>query len=319
MPGSWRIVRVFAFVLMLAGHVLAQEVEKVAPELDSDAGVSSRAPDSDVPKIHIPVLPVLVEPEEIDDTPEPPKPKPDRGPVPVTSLSEDTWYVVESNIPLIVLHSPSGHVSVQPDQGPIKVRGKFVDGTGKTETRTFNSKHLYFINAIKAGKIELLIVPQGVQEEKDVIRQPLTVMGVAPIPPPEPPPGPGPTPPGPMPPEPDPGPTPGPVTSFHVIFVKESATTLNAEQSSIPAAKVLRDYLNLKTTPEGGLTGWREYDPHQNTANEQPTMKALWTKVKPSLQRFPCMVVEVNGDAKVMPFPANVTEALSVLKKAAGE
>jgi hypothetical protein len=104
-----------------------------------------------------------------------------------------------------------------------------------------------------------------------------------------------------------------------VIFVKESGATLNAEQSSIPAAKVLRDFLSAKTTQEGGLSGWREYDPQQNTANEQPTMKALWAAVKPSLQRFPCMVVEVNGNATVMPFPANVNEALSVLKKAAGE
>jgi len=317
-PSSWRIAGVLTCMLILAGHVVAQDIEKVAEPVSAEAGVSSPAPQDEVPKIHIPVLPVLVEPDEIDDTPEPPKPKPDRGPVAVTSLSEDTWYVVESNVPLIVLHSPSGHVSVQPDQGPIKVRGKFVDGTGKTETRTFTSQHLYFINAVKAGKIELLIVPQSVQDEKEIIRQPLTVMGISPIPPPDPQPGPGPTPPGPMPPQPDPTP-PGPVTSFRVIFVKESGATLNAEQSSIPAAKVLRDFLSTKTTQEGGLSGWREYDPQQNTANEQPTMKALWAAVKPSLQRFPCMVVEVNGNATVMPFPANVNEALSVLKKAAGE
>ena len=145
----WTILTVFV-VGLLAGLAAAQEVPEPKPAEPSK------------PKIHIPVLPVLVEPEIIDDTPEPPKPKPDRGPVPVTSLSEDTWYVVESAVPLIVLHSPAGHVSVQPDQGPIKVRGKFVDGTGKTETRTFSSPHLYFINAVKAGKIELLIVPEGV-------------------------------------------------------------------------------------------------------------------------------------------------------------
>ena len=217
-------------------------------------------------------------------------------------------------MPLIILHSPAGHVSVQPEAGPVKVRGKFVDGTGKTETRTFSSPHLYFINAVKAGKIELLIVPEGVQSEADVIRQTLTVMGLAPIPPPDP--GPGPMPPGPTP---QPEPTPGPVTTFRVIFVKESGSTLSAQQSSIPAAAEIRNYLNRKTTSEIAVPGWREYDPQQNVTNEQPNMKALWNAVKPNLQTFPCMVVEVNGRATIMPFPASVADAVQTLKKAGGE
>ena len=297
----WMILTVFV-VGMLAGLAAAQEV----PEPQSV--------DKSKPKIHIPVLPVLIEPDVIDDTPEPPKPKPDRGPVPVSVLSEDTWYVVESAMPLIILHSPAGHVSVQPEAGPVKVRGKFVDGTGKTETRTFSSPHLYFINAVKAGKIELLIVPEGVQSEADVIRQTLTVMGLAPIPPPDP--EPEPMPPGP---NPEPEPTPGPVTTFRVIFVKESGSTLSAQQSSIPAAAEIRNYLNRKTTSENAVAGWREYDPQQNVTNEQPNMKALWNAVKPNLQTFPCMVVEVNGRATIMPFPASVADAVQTLKKAGGE
>jgi len=292
------------FVGLLAGLAAAQELPERPP------GPVQK------PKIHIPVLPVLVEPEVIENQPEPPRPKPDRSPVPVASLSEDTWYVVESAMPLIILHSPAGHVSVQPDKGPIKVRGKFVDGTGKTETRTFSSPHLYFINAVKAGQIELLIVPEAVQAEADIIRQPLTVMGLAPIPPPDPEPGPGPIPPDPTP---GPEPTPGPVTTFRVIFVKESGSTLSAQQSSVPAAAEIRSYLNRKTTPENGVTGWREYDPQQNVTNEQPNMKALWNAVRPNLQTFPCMVVEVNGRATIMPFPANVADAVQTLNKAGGE
>jgi hypothetical protein len=286
--------------------VAADEVPKPLPDAISTQKKST-------PQIVIPVVPILDEGQVPEEDHPAPVPKPNRGPVPVSSLSEDTWYVIESPVPLIVLNSPAGHVGVQPEEGPVKVRGKFADGTGKTETRTFSSKHLYFVNAVKAGQIELLIVPIGVSAEAEVIRQPLTVIGLAPIPPPGP--GPGPTPePGPVPNDP-----PAPVSSFRVIFVKESGATLNAAQSSIPAAKVIRDYLVAKTTPENGQPGWREYDPDQATTNEQPTMQKLWEAVKPKVAKVPCLVIEVNGHATVMPFPASVDECMATLKKAGGE
>jgi hypothetical protein len=111
---------------------------------------------------------------------------------------------------------------------------------------------------------------------------------------------------------------PQPVRSFRVIFVKESGQTLSPAQTPIPGAKAIREYLNARTTKEGNQPGWREYDPQQSTANEQPTMAALWEAVKPKLQGVPCMVIEVNGRATVMPFPANVDEALAALKRAGG-
>ena len=119
-------------------------------------------------------------------------------------------------------------------------------------------------------------------------------------------------------PEPTPTPVPEPVKSFRVIFVKESGQTLAGEQLAIPGAKEIREYLTAKTTPEGNQPGWREYDPQQQTANEQPTMKALWEAAKPSLLPAPCLVVEVNGKATVMPFPKTVAEAVETLKKAGG-
>ena len=111
---------------------------------------------------------------------------------------------------------------------------------------------------------------------------------------------------------------PEPVRSFRVIFVKESGQTLSPAQTPIPGAKAIREYLNVKTTKEGNQPGWREYDPQQNTTNEQPTMTALWEAVKPKLQGIPCMVIEVNGRATVMPFPADVDAALAALKRAGG-
>ena len=118
--------------------------------------------------------------------------------------------------------------------------------------------------------------------------------------------------------KPAPVPVPEPVKSFRVIFVKESGQTLSAEQTAIPGAKEIRDYLTAKTTQEGGQVGWREYDPQQQTENEHPTMKALWQAAKPKLLTPPCLVIEVNGKATVMPFPGTVAEAVETLKKAGG-
>lgn len=131
-------------------------------------------------------------------------------------------------------------------------------------------------------------------------------------------PNPTPDPPEPDPPKPDP-PIPDPsVNSFRVIFVKESGSTLTAEQTAIPQAKAIRDYLTTKTTPEGGLAGWREYDPQQSTANEQAKMRDLWTSTKSAITAIPCMVIEVNGKATIVPYPRNAAEALATLKTYGG-
>lgn len=285
----------FACVLLMAVFDETPVVLKPAPE---------------TPQIHLPTTPVLVEPDVIDDEPEPPKPRPDRSPKPITTISDEQLYVIESTIPLIVLASPDGFVSIESEEGPQKVKAKFVDGTGKMETRVFHSKHLYFINAVKPGKLELIIVPVGVEKAENILRQELTVLGQMPNPPPDPV--------DPIDPPPDPVDPPAPVTSFRVIFVKESGDTLNAQQSAIPAAKVIQDYLLAKTTYEGTQHGFREFDPDQGTETETPMFKKLWEVVRPKITKVPCMVVEVNGHAVVMPFPANVDECMATLKKAGG-
>jgi len=152
-------------------------------------------------QIIFPIIPVLDE-KQIQEEDQP-TPSPKRLPKFVSDLSEETWLVIESADQIVVTSSPLGHVTVQAEEGPVKVRGKFADGTGKIETRIFSSKYLYFINAIKQGKIEILIFqPSVVTEEKDIPRYTLNVMGVAPIPPPDPDPKPGPEP-DPVPPEPE--------------------------------------------------------------------------------------------------------------------
>lgn len=297
--------------LVVGQSVHAQEVEKLQPKPDT-ISTQPASPSITPPKIIFPTIPVLDEkdiPEE--DLPTPPVPKPKPGPKFVSKLDQDMLLVIESESPLMVFDFPEGLVSIEADDGarPMKIKAKFADGTGKMESRTFKSKYLYFIEALKSGEAELLIIPEGALSKSQSERHKITVMGQSPNPPP----GPGPTP--------DPPPTPDPVVkSFRVIFVKESADTLNAEQSAIPGAKAIREYLNAKTTGEAGGVGWREYDPQEITTNETPIMKKLWEEtVKPSITYLPCMVIEVNGHAVVKPFPKNVAEAMAILKKAGGE
>lgn len=251
-------------------------------------------------RIILPVNPVIIEPDKPRPIVDPSDPKI------ISEIKPDEMYVVESPIKLIVLTSPAGVLTVETTEGPIRVRGKFSDGIGAIETRNYTAPWVYFVTTVGTGKSELILIPEGVKLESDIVRQVLTVSGSGPNPPPDPDP------------QPDPEPDTKPVKSFRVIFVKESGQTLNAAQTAIPGAKSIRDYLAIKTTAEGGLVGWREYDPQQNTESEQAAMKALWEAVKPKLLAAPCMVIEINGHATVMPFPANVDECLSTLKKAGG-
>jgi len=245
------------------------------------------------PQIILPMVPAVV--------------APDVPPQAVGTLKADEFYVIESDVELIVRQFPVGLIDVESSAGPIRVRGKFSDGSGKVETRDYRRGYIYFLTAVSSGTAGVDLIPVGVLQESSIIRHVLSVDGTAPKPPP----GPGPDP------TPDPKP-PQPVTSFRAIFVKESGDTLNPQQTAIPAAKAIRDYLIAKTTPEGGVAGWREYDPQQTTTNEQATMKALWEAVKSKLLPAPCLVIEVNGHATVMPFPANVDETLKTLKKYGG-
>ena len=113
------------------------------------------------------------------------KPLPEPVPVePASEIDADQWYVIESDTPLIILHSPNGCLSVDYESGPMRTRGRFVDGQG-VETRQFNLPHIYFVEATKPGVVELIIIPSGVSSEDEILRQTLTVLGAKPRPPPD--------------------------------------------------------------------------------------------------------------------------------------
>ena len=308
---TFSVVGVVASVLLLAlSSVAADELPEPIP--DDIGGVTSPAPPTEGPKIHIPVMPVLTEPEIIDELPAPP-PRPSRGPVPVASLQEDTWYIIESAVPLIVLHSPSGFVECEENRGPrpMAVRGKFADGTGRTETRTFQSEYLYFVNAVKGGQIELMVIPVGVESEVDVIRQTLTVMGTAPQPPPKPD----------DPPVPTPNPVPVPPTGIRVLMLWNetgSRDQLNSVNSSEVTAWM---NANCVKGPDG-RPEWRRWD---RTSVSKPGMldretevwKKLWADIQPSITQDNMIIVVTDTKATVAPMvgPAETLAMLNRIKE----
>lgn len=245
-----------------------------------------------------------------DDKPKmvlPSIPAPAPTPGVVSRLGQDQLYVMHSDDEWVVTASPQGIVKITKETGPIRIRGRFVDGTG-IETRTFAAKNVWIIEAAATARCEVLAIPAGAKTEADILRQLLDVdNGTAPWPPP----GPGPDPgPGPKPPEPQ------PVTSFRVFLIYESADNLTPDQRGIIYGKVVADWLDANCT--NGNKGWRRRDKDAPGEND-PSMAPLWAAIKPKITTTPCVAIEVNGKVDILPLDASPLAMLETLKKYRGK
>ncbi len=100
-------------------------------------------------------------------------------------LTAGYMYVIDSDVPILVLDSPRGRVKKVSRAGPMAILSKFVGGTGDYEETTFKGKHIVTIQAATTGPVELLIVPEGSKSEANVRRVSLVVeAGEGPRPPP---------------------------------------------------------------------------------------------------------------------------------------
>ena len=162
----------------------------------------------------------------------PPSPPPKVDPAAVPKLTADTLYVISSDAPFLTFASPEGLVKVTKVAGPLTVFGRFIDGTGKPELRTFPAKYISIVEAAGTGKVELIAVPVGATAEADATRKPIDVdSGEAPRPPPIEPPKPV-----------DPPKVDPPVTLYFLIVRADGpATAAFKKIMEDPAWKTLRD------------------------------------------------------------------------------
>lgn len=247
-------------------------------------------PEDDGPVIIFPTIPIYDEKQvPIEDLPAPPK----RGPSFVSVLNEETWLVIESPSPLMIFDFPEGLVSIDPEEGPLKIKGKFADGTGKVETRTFSSKHLYFVNAVKSGSIEMLIIPEGAISKQQSQRHKLTVMGQSPQPPPKP--------------EPGPTPDPIPVPAGNVVI----AIVEDAQNRKPDTAILLNAMASWNSLKDAG-NDWRLYD----VATTEPKGKQAIEDAKSS--ELPAMIIrdkETDKILRVIPLPKDFESLKRILSE----
>ena len=175
------------------------------------------------PQIRLPVIKPIVNPVE-----------PVVAPV---VLSPDVLYMIDSDIQLVVIGSPGGLIKVTEEAGPLRVRGKFIDGNGAWETRNYKGKFVYTVDAVagKYGPCELLVIPVGVKAESEIIRKQIVVAQsqVSPLPP---------EPPTPNPPVPDPAPTtPAKLILLVIEETSDAAATRGALFTDATLAKRMQD------------------------------------------------------------------------------
>ena len=231
-----------------------------------------------------------------------PLPQPASGDV---TIPADCWYVVESDVELLVFTSPGGSIKVTRETGPLKLLGKFVGEEAKgVQSKKYDAKHLVLITADKPGRDELLLVPVGAKSEAEAKRVFLRV-GTMPQPPPEP--------------GPKPDPKPIKVDSFRVLFIIESGNTPTAKQQSTIYGQAVRSWLDANTTTANGIKGWLVLDKDTSLDKYESSLRKLWEAVQPQVKNVPCVAIEVNGTATLENLPESPEAMLTLLKKYRGE
>lgn len=119
-----------------------------------------------------------------------PTPKP--SPLPADSipvLPADKYYVVDSDVELFVRASPPGLLSIESHAGPLTFPTRSLIEGGATKFKTYSGKSIYIVEAVGTGRVELLLIPKGVQEDSAILQRTIDANNG-----PKPPPGPPPTP-----------------------------------------------------------------------------------------------------------------------------
>ncbi len=254
------------------------------------------------PPVPVPApKPAIRLPDLIQEAPRP-------VPVDVIQLKDEQLYVVDSDVPLILITSPEGVIDIEEDAGPIRIKALFVDAKvpGRSESRVFKGAHVYSLTAGGIGPCELLIIPIGVKTEADVIRRTFDV-SIGPVPPVPPPVPPGPDPRPPIPPGPEPKP-PTPVVTGKIwaSYVIDTATVTAPQAAMRTSVTLISALKSLDTT-------WRTYE------SDDPQLATLHLDTA-AANKYPAVILQ-GPDGKllsVLPSPSEtaVTAAVKTLRGA---
>jgi hypothetical protein len=193
-------------------------------------------------------------------TPVAPQPMPPQpAPQAVASLAADELYVVQSDDDVQLLASPPGVVAVTKESGPLKIRGLFV-GNKIVSTRTYQKKNVFVVERVKAGDVELLLVPAG-KVERRVVGD-----GDSPVPPPKPKP------------EPEPDPKPKPDGALGLIKASREGAAKVVSTGKAAESKALATAQRgvASAVAAGGLTKPADILKAWRDANNAAVPAAAW-------------------------------------------
>lgn len=238
----------------------------------------------------------------------PPVPVPVPGAVPL--LTADTLYVIPADESFLLFDSPRGLVKITRETGPIRIRGKFLDGDGKVETRTYNQKNLAIVEATGAkGRVELIAVPAGLNDEAGASRM-LLDLNQAPQPPPVDPVDPV---------KPDPIKPPFSLKSFRVLIITPG-TALTGAENSVIYGKEVEQFLEANCTKgPNGERGWARTD-KDALGNYEKDRQAVWDAVKADFQppkntKTPAIAIQVNDKITIEKLAATPAAQVAILKQ----
>lgn len=236
------------------------------------------------------------------------QPMPTPTPVVMPTLDATMMYVIEADIPTLLITAPPGLVTVT-QSGPVTIRAKFIDGNGGYETKSFTGKTVYQIVAAGKGKCHFFVVPLGLDTKVTDVRTRAVMVDSGQAP--QPPPGPTPTP--------TPGPSPIPDAGFRVMIVedKEKLSTLPEAQLAIRTSAVIRDYLDAKcvTEPDGKTKAYRIWDYKTDAKGDLKLWQDALARPRTSM---PWIIISTGTSGYEGPLPANIDETLKLLKKYGG-
>lgn len=106
-------------------------------------------------------------------------PKVEVGTVPQRLTPEVSFYI-ESEVPLLIYGSRNGMVrAVDEGPGPQTVKSRWIDAPEVFQKRKFTGKHIYSIEPLKDGDVEIFIQAVGVASADDIDRRTVQIAGVS--------------------------------------------------------------------------------------------------------------------------------------------